>query len=139
MKYVLDASVALKWVLTEPHLDIARRLRQEHQQGQHDFIAPDVFPVEIAHAISKLQRTRKMNEADARVFFGEILTTAPRLFASEPLLIEGFELALHARVGIYDCLYLALANREGCDLLTADERLIRAFPDAPNIIHLSVL
>jgi predicted nucleic acid-binding protein len=30
------------------------------------------------------------------------------------------------RIGVYDCLYAALAEREGCALLTADDRLARA-------------
>ena len=30
------------------------------------------------------------------------------------------------RIGVYDCLYVALAEREGCTLLTADDRLARA-------------
>ena len=30
-----------------------------------------------------------------------------------------------ARIGVYDCLYVALAERDGCELLTADDRLVR--------------
>jgi predicted nucleic acid-binding protein len=29
------------------------------------------------------------------------------------------------RVGIYDCLYVALAEREGCEFITADDKLSR--------------
>jgi predicted nucleic acid-binding protein len=29
------------------------------------------------------------------------------------------------RVGIYDCLYVALAEREGCEFITADDKLIK--------------
>jgi predicted nucleic acid-binding protein len=29
------------------------------------------------------------------------------------------------RIGVYDCLYVALAEREGCELVTADGRLVR--------------
>jgi predicted nucleic acid-binding protein len=29
------------------------------------------------------------------------------------------------RIGVYDCLYVALADREGCELVTADDRLVR--------------
>jgi predicted nucleic acid-binding protein len=28
------------------------------------------------------------------------------------------------RQGVYDCLYVALAEREGCELLTADQKLL---------------
>jgi predicted nucleic acid-binding protein len=45
-----------------------------------------------------------------------------------------------ARIGVYDCLYVALAQREGCEFLTADDRLIRVLqPSYPFIIALSSL
>jgi predicted nucleic acid-binding protein len=34
--------------------------------------------------------------------------------------------AIKMRIGVYNCLYVALAEREGCALLTADDRLARA-------------
>ena len=53
MKYVLDASVALKWVLPEAGSDKAMSLGQEFQTGSHDRIAPDSMPIEIAHALTR--------------------------------------------------------------------------------------
>ena len=45
-----------------------------------------------------------------------------------------------ARIGVYDCLHVALAEREGCELLTADVRLVRApRPMYPSIVPLSSL
>lgn len=41
---------------------------------------------------------------------------------------------------VYDCLYLALAVREGCQMVTADERLynrLQGTPLAPHIVTLS--
>jgi predicted nucleic acid-binding protein len=29
------------------------------------------------------------------------------------------------RCGVYDCLYVALAEREGCEFITADDRFVR--------------
>ena len=42
-----------------------------------------------------------------------------------PLLKRALDIASPARIGVYDCLYVALAEREGCELLTADDRLVR--------------
>lgn len=36
-----------------------------------------------------------------------------------------------ARIGVYDCLYVALAERDGCEVVTADDRLIRSLPGSP--------
>jgi predicted nucleic acid-binding protein len=42
------------------------------------------------------------------------------------------------RIGVYDCIYVALAEREGCQLITADDRLVNNLqPTFPFIIHLS--
>ena len=47
MKYVLDASVALKWVLTEPDSAKALSVRDDFRKQVHELLAPDVFPVEV--------------------------------------------------------------------------------------------
>jgi predicted nucleic acid-binding protein len=39
-------------------------------------------------------------------------------------LSRAVEIATQARIGIYDCLYVALAEQEHCELVTADQRLI---------------
>jgi hypothetical protein len=43
MTYVLDACVALKWVLVEPDSAKARQLRDEFRNAIHELIAPDSF------------------------------------------------------------------------------------------------
>lgn len=43
MKYVLDSSVALKWVLAEVDSHKAIRLRDAYVAGVHELIAPDIF------------------------------------------------------------------------------------------------
>jgi predicted nucleic acid-binding protein len=49
-----------------------------------------------------------------------------RLAAGRDLLTPALELSLELRHPVYDCLYLALAQRRGVPLVTADERLISA-------------
>lgn len=44
------------------------------------------------------------------------------------------------RIGVYDCVYVALAEREGCELVTADAKLVSALGVTyPFIIPLSSL
>jgi predicted nucleic acid-binding protein len=44
------------------------------------------------------------------------------------------------RVGIYDCLYVALAEKEGCELITADDKLLKNLqPQSPFIVPLASL
>ena len=51
----LTPSVALKWVLPEPDSDKADLLREDYRNGIHQLIAPDIFPVEIAHALTRAE------------------------------------------------------------------------------------
>ncbi|HUY35766.1 MAG TPA: type II toxin-antitoxin system VapC family toxin [Pirellulales bacterium] len=56
MKYVLDASVALKWVLPESDSEKAIALQEEFDREIHEILAPDTFPVEVAHALTRAER-----------------------------------------------------------------------------------
>jgi predicted nucleic acid-binding protein len=125
MIYVLDSSVALKWFLAEPDSDKALRLRDDARAGVHELLAPDVFPVEITHAITRAERARRITPAEGSSFAADLLTELPLLHPSLPLLPRAYAISSTARIGVYDCLYVALAEREGCELVTADDRLVR--------------
>jgi predicted nucleic acid-binding protein len=56
MKYVLDSCVAIKWLLAEPDSSKAIRVLDEFNRRIHELLAPDVFPVEVAHALSRAER-----------------------------------------------------------------------------------
>ena len=49
----------------------------------------------------------------------------PQLHPSLALLPRAYEISSQMRVGIYDCLYVALAEREKCELITADDKLLK--------------
>ena len=125
MKYVLDASVALKWVLAEADSAKALRLRADFQTGAHELLAPDVFPVEVGHALTRAERRTILPVGHAAIHLANILGTPPQLHPTLPLLRRAVSIASTARIGLYDCLYVALAEREGCEFVTADDRLVR--------------
>jgi predicted nucleic acid-binding protein len=135
---VLDASVALKWVLNESSRDRALRVRNSFLLGFVDLIAPDLFELEIAHVLAKCVRRGLILDASAH--HANIMTSAPRFFPARPLIPRALEIASHHRIGVYDCIYVALAEREGCELITADERLVRSLGTAfPFIVSLDSL
>jgi predicted nucleic acid-binding protein len=141
MKYVLDASVALKWVLPETDSALANRLRAEYRGGQHELLAPDVFPAEVGHGLARAERRGLVPPPGGLALLADVLTTAPRLFPSLPdLLPTAYLIASRMRAGVYDCLYVALAEREQCQLVTADDRLVRNLQAAyPFILPLASL
>ena len=126
MRYVLDASVALKWVLVEADSDKARQLRDDYQKSNHELIAPDIFCVECAHTLTKKERQGIV--PDARKLWSDIMIDSPRYFPCLPLMHRAVELSCQARIAVYDCLYIALAERERCPLITADNRLLKNLP-----------
>jgi predicted nucleic acid-binding protein len=140
MRYVLDSSVALKWVLPEADSARAIRLRDEYSNGVHELLAPDVFPSEIANGLVSAERQKRIRTGESAIFLNDILSAAPALHDSSPLLIRAMEIAISAKQAIYDCIYLALAEAEGCELVTADDQFARGLrPSYPFIVSLVAL
>jgi len=54
------------------------------------------------------------------------LTTLPAIHAALPdLTPRALEIAAKSSASVYDCLYVALAERESCELITADDKLVK--------------
>ncbi len=120
MRYVLDSCVALKWVLPEPDSAKALKLRDEYRQQIHELLAPDVFPVEAAHALARAERRKIIQPPQGSQRLLDVLNTLPQLHSSLLILPRAFAISSQMQIGVYDCLYVALAEREGCELVTAD-------------------
>jgi predicted nucleic acid-binding protein len=140
MKYTLDASVAMKWVLPEPDTPKAVRLRNEFRQGLHRLIAPDVFVPEVAHGLTKAERRGVIRIGVAERRMLNVINCLPDLYPSLRLVRRAIQISSQARIAVYDCFYVALAEREGCELVTADQKLINSLqPTFPFIISLASL
>ncbi len=138
MRYVLDASVGLKTVLPETDSEKAILLRDQFIVGVHELLAPDTYPVEIAHGLTKAGRRGVIPVADVPAKILDVLRNAPALHPYLPLLPRAVDIANQARIGVYDCLYVALAEQESCELVTADTRLVNSLqPTFPFIRELS--
>jgi predicted nucleic acid-binding protein len=140
MRHVLDASVGFKWAVVEPLSDKARQLRDDYRTGTIELFAPDVFPLEIAHALTRAERQGRITPAEGALLLADVLTTAPQLFPSLRLLPRAYAISSQMRIGVHDCLDVALAEQEGCELITADDRLVRALQAGyPFIVPLASL
>ena len=140
MNYALDSSVAFKWVVPEIDTDKALRLRDDYRVSIIGLFSPDVFPVELGHALTRAERQGRLTPPEAGILWHDVMATSPLLSPSLPLMPRALEISSRWRVGIYDCLYVALAEREGCEFVTADDRLVRNLgPVFPFIVSLSSL
>lgn len=135
-KFVLDASVALKWVLQEPDRQKALDLREDFRNGIHELLAPEIFHVEIGHVFSKMHRQHKLSQQDAEIYLAEVMSTPPHLHPTQPLMPRAYEMSLQDRKSLYDCLYLALAEQENCSVVTADSGVVTS-PRSHLVIHIS--
>ena len=122
MRLVVDASVAVKWLIAEEGSDAAHRLAA----GADDLHAPRLMASEIANA---LWRKARMGEIE-RPLAGALAAAVPempvRWSADEAVCADAARLALSLDRPVYDCVYLALAHRLGARMVTADERFANA-------------
>jgi len=137
MKYVLDSSVAFKLLVIESDSDKAKRLIEDYRNGVHELIAPDVLPIEVGHALTRAERMGRVSTADGFSLWSSLMVDCPQLFASLPLMPRAYSISSSARLGIYDCLYVALSEQEGCEIVTDDARLAALFPK--QVVLLSTL
>lgn len=117
MKYVLDSNVAAKWVLPEPDSAKARTLRDDFSQGRHDLISPDILPIEVGHALTRAERQGRISQSEGLKLWADLMTTPPRFFPYITLMPRALVFSSQARIGVYDCVYVALAERNNAVLL----------------------
>ena len=126
MTVVVDASVALKWVLQEEHTDEALALRTRWQEAAELVIAPPIFRSEVTNVLHRRARRGEFTPHDAQDLLDALL---PGVATAEPEGLYGRALTVAREMNLgstYDALYLALAESEGCDFWTADLRFVRS-------------
>ena len=100
MKYILDSSVGVKWVITENYSDKADALRADFLNAIHELLSPDVFPVEVAHALTRAERQGRVPVGKAKDLLGDVLTTPPQFHSYQSLLGRAVEISSKMRIGV---------------------------------------
>jgi predicted nucleic acid-binding protein len=123
--FVLDASVALAWVLDNPIPAYALEVRQIMFDGKRGLV-PALWHLEIANGLAMAERRRDLTAADAEDALDQILLTAASRLDTHMNLILAREALANARafqLTAYDAVYLELARRERVPLATLDKSL----------------
>lgn len=120
MTIVIDASVALKWVLSEPGSEAAVALQNEQ------LVAPVLWLAEAANALWRRLRLGEITADEARAFLDDLGSAPVASLSMEPHLGTALSLAIETGHRIYDCIYLAIALHHRTHVVTADRRFVSA-------------
>ena len=125
----LDACVAVKLVLSEPESEIARRLWLNWLDEDVVIWVPSLFFWECAHAVRGAYLRGDCDRTTASEAVAAIadlpVTVLPDLHSGLADIWERFVAGFDHQVSAYDAAYLAAGAFAGCELWTADERLLR--------------
>lgn len=117
--YVIDASVAIKWVVEEPGTPEALALR-----GGRRLVAPDLLIAECANILWKKSVRSEMSRHEALVAAKLLKSAEIELVPMRALLETATEIAIDLEHPAYDALYVALALERKCPFVTADQGLV---------------
>jgi predicted nucleic acid-binding protein len=117
---VIDASVAVKWVVEEDSTTDALTLRRGSR-----LIAPELLTAECANILWKKVQREELSKNEAYVAARLIQAAEIEFFPTSSLLEAATRIAVELNHPAYDCLYLALATAQDCRFVTADQSFVR--------------
>ena len=123
---VVDASVALKWVVTEAGSDEAGALLTDMVDGAVTLVAPEHLLGEVANGLRKRVAQRALLAADAVAALDAVIALGLELVSGPDRWLRCLRGALAWGVTTYDALYVLLALDLDAELITADARLADA-------------
>ncbi len=118
MIFVPDASVAAKWFRRENHTDHAMVLLN----AEASLHVPDFFFLEIDSLISKWSRRGMIGKGEDEEFRKTLAVYDLIVHSFLRVREDAFKTAIITRTSPYDCIYLALAMRLNCRMVTADTK-----------------
>ena len=126
-RFVVDASVAVKWYFSEGDSSAALRLLS----GDHALVAPDLLFVEFGNTLWKRTQRGEITTADSLEILRDLFLVPFDIQPSRKYLPHALELAVGSGRTVYDSLYISIAILSGCAVITADRRLLNAVRDSP--------
>jgi predicted nucleic acid-binding protein len=117
---VIDASIAVKWVVEEEGSEEALRLL-----GRSRLIAPELLVAECANILWKKVRRNELSSEEALLAARLLQSSDLELTSTRSLMEPATQIAIELDHPAYDCVYLALAAERDCAFVTADGRLLR--------------
>ena len=114
---IVDASVAVKWLVSETGSEQAAALLDHGRLG-----APTLWLSEASNALWAKVMRRQLTPDEARRQAGDLAEAPVVAIALPGLLPTAMKLALELEHPIYDCFYLSAAIQRDTHVVTADRR-----------------
>ncbi len=140
MRYVIDASVATKWLLPEGDSPSALKVLDAAMARRITLVAPALIGLEFGHVLGKELRRGRCDAATAERLWSAFRGLPMALVSARLLQDRAFLISVTRRITIYDSVYVAVAELEDVPLITADAGLIAAFTgSASRVLHMDAV
>ncbi len=127
MPVVVDASLAIKWLIEEADSPVAHRLSVGWEREGIAIVGPHLLPTEVANAIHRRVRRRDISVEEAIELEEHFLAIDIEFQWFPELHLRAIRIAtLLAQGAAYDSHYLALAELLDCEFWTADRHFYQA-------------
>ena len=133
---VIDASLAVKWLIEEEDSDKAQALLESWVAQDVTRIAPFPMPFEVANVLHRRVLRGEISISEGALMITRILGSRMQFHHSPNLHVRAIDLASRFNQGaVYDAHYVALEEEFGCDLWTADRRFHRIVSPTIENLH----
>lgn len=132
---VVDTSLAAKWVIPEEHSELALSFLASLTGRGEQIVVPCLLLLEFTNVVHQRARRNVWSDIAAAealddLFQLDLEVHSPTTGEWRSLQARALALAReHDLPATYDASYLALAESLGCEMWTADERLVRRLAD----------
>jgi predicted nucleic acid-binding protein len=135
LKFVVDASVILKWFShdREGHLEKALQLREDFRVRKIDLFSPELLIYEVTNILrfKKILTDSLILKAIDSIFAMDLLVPV-----NQRIMENALKLAREQNITVYDSTYISFARYCGCYLITADKKFYQNLKDIPGILYI---
>jgi len=135
--YVIDASVACRFLLLEDLSDEAILVLRGFLDGELELMAPELVNYEVGNALWKAVRQGVLGLSEAELAYSDFLRLGlVQLELGREQLVDALIWGVRVDSTYYDSVYVSLSKSAGATFLTADDALYEKIRGEIRVIHL---
>lgn len=136
-RYVIDASVATRFVLSEDLYDETQSLIEGFIEDEYNLLAPELINYEVGNALRTATARKEIGEEESRKAYENFLQLKLNADKIEPVDFLGvLALSNRSNISFYDAAYIWLSKKMGAPLVTADAKQREAATSETMVKHL---